>query len=68
MWITKLLVEKLDKEDKKIDDKISEGSISDKDIVIKGCLIGLLEGAIDSCLILGALQIITGTLKLITRK
>lgn len=39
MWITKLLVEKLDKEDKKIDEKISEGSISDKDIVIKGCLV-----------------------------
>lgn len=68
MWITKLLVEKLDKEDKKIDEKISEGSISDKDIVKKGCLVGLLEGMTDACLFIGAVQIIRGTIRLITKK
>lgn len=62
MWITKLLVEKLDKEDKKIDES------SDKDIVIKGCLIGLLEGMIDGCLFIGAVQVIRGTIRLITKK
>lgn len=64
MWITKLLVEKLDKEDK----KISEGSISDKDIVIKGCLMGLIEGTIDGCLLVGVIQLVRGTIRLITRK
>lgn len=64
MWITKLLVEKLDKEDK----KISEGSISDKDIMIKGCLMGLIEGTIDGCLLVGVIQLVRGTIRLITRK
>lgn len=68
MWITKLLVEKLDKEDKKIDEKISEGSISDKDVFKKACLVGFLEGMTDVCLIAGAVQIIRGTIRLITKK
>lgn len=68
MWITKLLVEKLDKEDKKIDDKISEETISEKEIIKNGCLIGFLEGMTDVCLFIGAMQIIVGTLKLITKK
>lgn len=71
MWITKLLVEKLNKEDKKIDEKISEGVISGKDAFIKGYLIGSLEGIIDYCLILGAIRLVTGTIgtiKLITKK
>lgn len=67
MWITKILVEKLDKEDRKIDEKISEGTISDKDIIKKGCLIGFLEGMTDVCLAIGVVQVIRGTIKLITK-
>lgn len=71
MWITKLLVLKLDKLDKKIMDKISDETISDKDVMKKAFLVGCLEGIVDSCLIVGAIQTvkaITGTIKLITKK
>ncbi len=68
MWITKLLVEKLNKEDKKIDEKISEGTISDKDVFKRACLVGFLEGMTDACLFIGAIQIVRGTIRLITKK
>lgn len=68
MWITKLLVLKLDKADKKIDEKMSEGTISDKDVLKKAFFIGCLEGMTDTCLLVGAIQIIKGTIRLITRK
>ena len=71
MWITKLLVLKIDKLDKKIMDKISDETISDKDVMKKAFLVGCLEGIVDGCLIVGAIQTvkaITGTIKLITKK
>lgn len=68
MWITKLLVEKLDKEDKKIDEKISEDAISDKDVFKKACLVGFFKGMTDACLFIGAIQIVRGTIRLITKK
>ena len=68
MWITKLLVEKLDKKDKEVEKEISEGTISDKDVIIKGGLIGFLGGMIDGCLIIGAIQVVKGTIRLITKK
>lgn len=71
MWITKLLVLKLDKYDKKIMDEISDETISDKDVMKKAFLVGCLEGIVDGCLIVGAIQTvkaITGTIKLITKK
>lgn len=71
MWITKLLVLKIDKLDKKIMDKISDETVSDKDVMKKAFLVGCLEGVVDGCLIVGAIQtvkVITGTIKLITKK
>lgn len=71
MWITKLLVLKIDKLDKKIMDKISDETVSDKDVMKKAFLVGCLEGIVDGCLIVGAIQTvkaITGTIKLITKK
>ena len=71
MWITKLLVLKIDKYDKKIMDKISDETVSDKDVMKKAFLVGCLEGIVDGCLIVGAIQTvkaITGTIKLITKK
>lgn len=71
MWITKLLVLKLDKYDKKIMDKISDETVSDKDVMKKAFLVGCLEGIVDGCLIVGAIQTvkaITGTIKLIIKK
>lgn len=68
MWITGMLVEKLNSEDKKIDNRISEGTISDKELVRKSTAIGLLEGIVDGCLIIGAIELIRGTIRLITRK
>lgn len=68
MWITKLLVEKLDEKNKKIYKEISEGIISDKDICTKSGLIGFLEGITDTCLFIGAIQIVRGTIRLITKK
>ena len=71
MWITKLLVLKIDKYDKKIMDEISDETISDKDVMKKAFLVGCLEGIVDGCLIVGAIQTvkaITGTIKLITKK
>ena len=71
MWITKLLVLKIDKLDKKIMDKISDETTSDKDVMKKAFLVGCLEGIVDGCLIVGAIQTvkaITGTIKLITKK
>lgn len=71
MWITKLLVLKIDKLDKKIMDKISDETVSDKDVMKKAFLVGCLEGIVDGCLIVGAIQtvkVITGTIKLITKK
>ena len=71
MWITKLLVLKLDKYDKKIMDEISDETISDKDVMKKAFLVGCLEGIVDGCLIVGAIQtvkVITGTIKLIAKK
>ena len=71
MWITKLLVLKLDKYDKKIMDEISDETISDKDVMKKAFLVGCLEGIVDGCFIVGAIQTvkaITGTIKLITKK
>ena len=71
MWITKLLVLKIDKADKKLDEKMSEGTISEKNALSKAFLIGCLEGIVDGCLIVGAIQTvkaITGTIKLITKK
>ena len=71
MWITKLLVLKIDKYDKKIMDKISDETISDKNIMKKVFLVGCLEGIVDGCLIVGAIQTvkaITGTIKWIIKK
>lgn len=71
MWITKLLVLKIDKLDKKNMDEISDETISDKDVMKKAFLVGCLEGIVDGCLIVGAIQTvkaITGTIKLITKK
>lgn len=71
MWITKLLVLKLDKYDKKVMDKISDETISDKDVMKKAFLVGCLEGIVDGCLIVGAIQTvkaITGTIKWIIKK
>ena len=71
MWITKLLVLKIDKLDKKIMDKISDETISDKDVMKKAFLVGCLEGIVDGCLIVGAIQTvktITGTIKWIIKK
>ena len=71
MWITKLLVLKLDKADKKIDEKMSEGTISDKDVLKNAFFIGCLEGIVDGCLIVGAIQTvkaITGIIKWIIKK
>ena len=71
MWITKLLVLKLDKYDKKIDEKMYEGTISEKDALKKAVLIGCLEGIVDGCLIVGVVQVVTvvaGTIRLITKK
>lgn len=71
MWITKLLVLKIDKLDKKIMDKISDETVSDKDVMKNAFLVGCLEGIVDGCLIVGAIQTvkaITGTIKLITKK
>lgn len=68
MWITKLLVKKIDEEDRRIEEKNAEGVISDKDVFIKGCLIGSLEGIIDGCLIIGAIRVVAGTIRLITKK
>lgn len=71
MWITKLLVLKIDKLDKKIMDKFSDETVSDKDVMKKAFLVGCLEGIVDGCLIVGAIQTvkaITGTIKLITKK
>ena len=42
MWITKLLVLKINKLDKKIMDKISDETISDKDVMKKAFLVGCL--------------------------
>lgn len=71
MWITKLLVLKIDKADKKLDEKMSEETISEKDAFKKAALIGCLEGIVDGCLIVGAIQtvkVITGIIKLIAKK
>ena len=71
MWITKLLVLKIDKYDKKIMDEISDETISDKDVMKKAFLVGCLEGIVDGCLIVGAIQTvktITGTIKWIIKK
>lgn len=71
MWITKLLVLKIDKMDKKIMDKISDETISEKNALNKAFLVGCLEGIVDGCLIVGAIQIIktiTGTIRLIIKK
>lgn len=71
MWITKLLVLKIDKADKKLDEKMSEGTISEKDAFKKAALIGCLEGIVDGCLIVGAIQVIqvvAGTIRLIIKK
>ena len=71
MWITKLLVLKIDKYDKKIMDKISDETISEKNALKKAFFIGCLEGIVDGCLIVGAIQtvkVITGTIKLIIKK
>lgn len=68
MWITKLLVKKIDKWDKNIYEKFSDETISDKDIFKKACLVGFLEGMTDTCLLIGAIQIVRGTIRLITKK
>lgn len=71
MWITKLLVLKIDKLDKKIMDKICDETISEKGALNKAFLVGCLEGLVDGCLIVGAIQIIktiTGTIRLIIKK
>ena len=71
MWITKLLVLKIDKADKKLDEKMSEGTISEKNALNKAFLVGCLEGIVDGCLIVGAIQtvkVITGTIKWIIKK
>ena len=71
MWITKLLVLKIDKYDKKIMDEISDETILDKDVFKKAFLVGCLEGIVDGCLIVGAIQTvktITGTIKWIIKK
>ena len=71
MWITKLLVLKIDKYDKKIMDEISDETISEKNALNKVFLVGCLEGIVDGCLIVGAIQtvkVITGTIKLIIKK
>lgn len=71
MWVTKLLVLKIDKLDKKIMDEISDETISDKDVMKKAFLVGCLEGIVDGCLIVGAIQTvktITGTIKWIIKK
>ena len=52
-------------------DKISDETVSDKDVFKKAFLVGCLEGIVDGCLIVGAIQTvkaITGTIKLITKK
>lgn len=66
-----MLVLKIDKLDKKVMDKISDETISDKDVMKKAFLVGCLEGIVDGCLIVGAIQTvkaITGTIKLIIKK
>ena len=71
MWITKLLVLKIDKADKKLDEKMSEGTISEKNALNKAFLVGCLEGIVDGCLIVGAIQtvkVITVTIKWIIKK
>ncbi len=68
MWITKLLVEKLNKEDKKIDEKISEGTIQTKMSLKEHVLSDFLKRMTDACLFIGAIQIVRGTIRLITKK
>lgn len=53
---------------KKIMDKIYDETISEENALTKAFLVGCLEGIVDGCLIVGAIQVVRGTIRLITRK